>query len=164
MKNYGFILIALISMLSLTSCSENYSNGERIGYLTRFSEKGLIWKSWEGDLNVTQTGMNTSAIFSFSVDNDKDDKALVAKLDSAASLGWKVKIVYHELRGFNWLSNRGHTDFFVNDVVVLSKASPNLNTSLGSSDNSTASVTGRVIDTIYVVICKECPQSTLQKK
>ena len=34
-------MIALVSALViLTSCSENYSNGERIGVITQFSETG----------------------------------------------------------------------------------------------------------------------------
>lgn len=69
MKKY--ILIALVSAsLMLQSCSENYSNGERI---TQFSKTGRIWKSYEGYLNVTQTGMNSSIPFDFSIDNDHEE-------------------------------------------------------------------------------------------
>ena len=48
---------ATAATMLLTSCSENYSNGERIGVITQFSESGLVWKSWEGHLNATQTGI-----------------------------------------------------------------------------------------------------------
>jgi hypothetical protein len=57
-----FIYSASLMIIFLSSCSENYSNGERIGLITQFSHKGLFWKSWEGQLNLTQTGMNSSGI------------------------------------------------------------------------------------------------------
>ena len=114
------IVIALASaLIMLTSCSENYSNGERIGVITQFSETGLIFKSWEGHLNVTQTGMNSSRPFDFSIDNDKPDHRIITTLDSAAQHCWKVKLVYHETLGFNWFKNRGETEHFINKVEVL---------------------------------------------
>src|SRR5574343_351889 len=115
------LLILITAIVGFASCSENYSNGERIGTITQFSEKGLIWKSHEGHLNVTQTGMNSSTGFDFSVDNDNEPVGLVAKLDSAANFGWKVKLIYHETSGFNWLKNRGETDHFIKEVVDLDK-------------------------------------------
>ena len=69
MKMIKFLMIALVATLFLTSCTENYSNGERIGMITKFSQKGLVWNSWEGSLNTTQTGMNSATPFEFSVDN-----------------------------------------------------------------------------------------------
>jgi hypothetical protein len=141
------IMLALVSAsMILASCSENYSNGERIGVITQFSETGLIWKSWEGHLNVTQTGMNSSVPFDFSIDNDKPDQQVINTLDSAAQHGWKVKLVYHETAGFNWFKNRGQTDHFINRVEVLEK-------NFGNAFNGTQEkVSGKVIDTIYVVI------------
>jgi hypothetical protein len=61
-----FIIVVLAASLVLAGCSENYSNGERIGVITQFSETGLFWKIWEGHLNVTQTGMISSVPFDFS--------------------------------------------------------------------------------------------------
>lgn len=143
------IFMALgVAALSLQSCSENYSNGERIGVVTQFSNTGLVWKSHEGHLNVTQTGMNSSVPFDFSIDNDAEDPKVVALLDSAAQHGWKVKLVYHEVAGWNWFANRGATDHFVTKLEVLEK---NFGNAFNGSDNS-EKVTGRVIDTIYVVI------------
>jgi len=88
----------------MMSCSENYSNGERIGFMTKFSSKGFWsnWKSWEGELNLTQTGMNTSSLFDFSLDNDQlnQNEKLIKTLDSAAINGWKIKVKYHEVYGF----------------------------------------------------------------
>lgn len=139
------LLIATLS-LCLTSCSENYSNGERIGVITQFSNTGVVFKSHEGHLNVTQTGMNSSVPFDFSIDNDREDPALIATIDSAAQYGWKVKLVYHETCGKNWFGNRGATDHFVTKCEVLEK---NFGNQFNVKQNN---VTGKVVDTVYVVI------------
>ncbi len=148
MKN--LILIAIASaLLMLTSCSENYSNGERIGVVTQFSKTGVVWKSHEGHLNVTQTGMNSSVPFDFSIDNDNEPQTLVKTIDSAAQFGWKVKLVYHETCGKNWFKNRGETSHFVEKCEVLEKDFGNV---FNGKSQIEPKVTGRVIDTIYVII------------
>jgi hypothetical protein len=147
MKMIKFLMLALVSTMFLTSCTENYSNGERIGMITKFSQKGLVYSSWEGSLNTTQTGMNSATPFEFSVDNDINDPKVISTLDSAATEGWKVKIKYHETWNKNWFNNRGETDYFVKDIQVLDRDP------MGSVfGNKNINVGGRVVDTIYVVI------------
>jgi hypothetical protein len=146
MKRLLFVLFA-ISILG-TSCNENYSNGERIGLVTQFSKTGNFFKSWEGHLNVTQTGMNSSVPFDFSVDNDDEPEGIAKTLDSAATLGWKVKIKYHETFGKNWFNNRGNTDHFVTSVDVLDKTP--VQNALGIRGDSAHA--GKIIDTIFVMI------------
>lgn len=148
------LLLVLASALLLTSCTENYSNGERVGLVTQFSETGIMWKSWEGHLNLTQTGMNssTAAPFDFSIDNDRsdiDNEKLIKTIDSAAQYGWKIKIIYHETFGKNWLRNRGETDHFISKVEVLDK-NPVQNAFSGRKSEGKSG--GKVVDTIYVVI------------
>ena len=155
MKTIKFTILALVAAMSMTSCTENYSNGERIGMLTKFSQKGLVYDSWEGTLNTTQTGMNSAEPFQFSVDNDVNDPKVIATLDSAATYGWKVKIKYHETFGKNWFSNRGETNYFVKEVNVLDKnpiGSMFGSDSTGVKSNCDCKTSGKVIDTIYVVI------------
>lgn len=155
MKTIKFIFFAIGLATFMTSCTENYSNGERIGMITKFSEKGLVWNSWEGTLNTTQTGMNSAEPFEFSVDNDVNDPVVTSTLDSAATNGWKVKIKYHQTFGKNWFNNRGETNHFVKEVVVLDK-NP-LGSMFGTNktkSNCDCKTEGKVIDTIYVVIDK----------
>lgn len=153
------LLSTLFIILLLTSCSENYSNGERIGVITQFSKSGIIWKSHEGHLNVTQTGMNSSVPFDFSVDNDNEPEGVITILDSAAQHGWKVKLIYHETFGWNWLNNRGSTDHFISKVEVLEKNFGNMfngNTQQYIVQSTVQPIiSGKTIDTIYVVIYKE---------
>lgn len=37
------IFIFLIAMACLTSCKEQFSNGERVGTVTKFSKAGVFW-------------------------------------------------------------------------------------------------------------------------
>ena len=85
MKKVLFIIV--VSLLVFTSCIENYSNGERIGVITKFSKSGVIWDSWDGLLNITQTGMNSSGDpFTFSVDNDINDENVIKQLQDVPVL------------------------------------------------------------------------------
>jgi len=68
-------------------------------------------------LNVTQTGMNSSVPFDFSIDNDKAEPEVINLLDSAAQNGWKVKLIYHQTRGWNWFNNRGETNHFITKML-----------------------------------------------
>jgi hypothetical protein len=152
MKN---ILIAL-SILLLASCTENYSQGERIGMITKFSKSGLMYDSWEGHLNATQTGMNSADPLDFSIDNDHEDPKVIATLDSAATNGWKVKIRYHETMGKNWFNNRGETDHFVTEVDVLDRDMPGL---FGRPTVNAAPMATGKVDTVYVIVV---PRSALK--
>jgi hypothetical protein len=153
MKRHKKVSISIgLCLLLLSGCSENYSNGERIGVITQFSETGLVWKSWEGHLNVTQTGMNSSVPFDFSIDNDHPDQQIITMLDSAAQYGWKVKLVYHETAGKNVFKNRGETDHFITKVEVLERNFGN-----AFNGNQHQETSGRVVDTVYVVITPDNP-------
>ncbi len=143
---------ALLLILSLNSCTtENYSNGDRIGMVTKFSKCGYFWKSWEGHLNLTQTGMNTSGEpFEFSIDNDREDQNVINIIDSAARNGWKVKLTYHETLMKNWFSNRGETNHFITKVEVLEK-----NPVSSAFGHTTDSIVKGRVDTIYLVIYRK---------
>lgn len=148
MKKSTFLFAGIVL---LASCSEHYGSGERIGLITKFSRSGLIYKSWEGELHVTQTGMNsTMNDFDFSVDNDVEAQQgpMIATLDSAAKNGWKMRIIYHQVMCKNMTDSRGDTNFFVDSVQVLDKK---MSTLFNNNEGDTVR-RGRVIDTIYVVI------------
>lgn len=94
--------------------------------------------------------MNTSSLFDFSIDNDRENPYVIKMIDSAVNNGWKVKLTYHETYFKNWLSNRGETNYFVKDIEILDR------TTLGnnSSSKEDKKTIGHVIDTVYVVIDK----------
>ena len=85
-----YVLLAAMAV-SFGSCKENYSQGEKVGNLIEFTKKGVVWDSWEGSMNLTQTGMNTSGEpFYFSFDNDRADQdSLIELMKRAQVEGWK---------------------------------------------------------------------------
>ena len=144
------LTFAAIAVLSLTGCKENYSRGEKVGNLIEFAQKGVIWDSWEGRMNLTQTGMNTSGEpFQFSFDNDRDDQdSLINVLYQAQVEGWKVKVKYHAVWGLkNFFTNRGETDYFIDDVEVLDKDFANPLRQMSGRQ-------GQTVDTVWVVLDK----------
>lgn len=154
MKKFIYLLAVAFVSIAMYSCTENYSDGEKVGVLTEFAKSGLIWDSWDGCLNITQTGMNTSGDpFIFSFDNDRNDQShLIEMMKQAQIEGWKIKIKYHRVKGRNWFFNRGRSKYFVDSVDVLDRdfAKP-----LKGITDKPASVTARKIgngDTIFVVI------------
>ena len=158
-KTLLVFVVAVATCLMAVSCKENYSVGEKVGTLTEFAKSGLLWDSWDGRLNLTQTGMNTAGEpFEFSFDNDRDDQdSLINLLQQAQVEGWKIKIKYHRVQGWNWFENRGRFDYFVDDVEVLDKNFANV-LRMGDAPQ------GHVIDTIYVVIDKSEIRKMLKDK
>lgn len=147
-KTISKLLVLFVFAIAFTSCTENYSNGDRVGLISKFSKKGLKFNTWEGSMSITQTGMNQSGNdFDFSIDRDDQDGALINKIDSALQLGYKVKLKYHETFGWNWFNNRGETNYFVTECEFLDKT-PIQSAFNGNNTNNT----NVIHDTIYVVI------------
>jgi hypothetical protein len=92
------IMVAAVAAL-LVGCGKNYSNGSRVGVVTKLSEKGLIWDSWEGEMNMggvrdKHTDAGTVSVpnaFQFNV-----DPAAVPKVKEALRSGKRVELVYRE--------------------------------------------------------------------
>lgn len=82
-----------------------YSTGQRSGELIKISHKGVLFKTWEGEISQ---GISGAQIFSFSV---LDDEA-IAKLKEYQ--GSYVNLTYIErYRTFFWM---GDTKYFVTTV------------------------------------------------
>ncbi len=84
-----------------------YSEGYRSGELIKFSRKGVLVKTWEGEISHGLGGTN---VFSFSVE-DKE-RELIGKLKEFQ--GRYIKMSYKErYAAFFWL---GDTKYFVTEV------------------------------------------------
>ena len=103
------VLIAVYIWLSLTW---TYSSGERAGYVQKFSKKGWICKTWEGELAMVALPGAMSEKFFFTVRNDS-----VAALINQ-SLGKRVAISYHQHVGVP-TTCFGETGYWVNNVKVV---------------------------------------------
>jgi len=106
------IVLALFSAYTWLSLSWSYSTGERAGYVQKFSHKGFVCKTWEGELAIISIPGTLSEKFYFSVMDD-DTASKVNK-----SLGKKVSLTYEQHIGVP--SNCfGETQYFVTDVHVI---------------------------------------------
>jgi len=84
-----FILIILFVLYTWLTLSYSYSNGSRAGFLQKFSKRGWVCKTWEGEL-VTGSMLGNQEKFSFSVRDEE-----LAKLVSS-SIGKRVEIEYDQ--------------------------------------------------------------------
>ena len=88
----------------------NYSDGSRAGTIIKFSRKGYVFKTYEGQLNLD--ALSEKGIWEFSV--FRSDEGIQQEIDDALSRGYKVKLHYKEkLFQFDW---RGKTKYFVYEV------------------------------------------------
>jgi len=84
----------------------SYSKGERAGYVQKFSKKGWICKTWEGELALVSIPGTMSEKFSFTVRND----SIAARVNE--TMGKRVALVYHQHVGIP-TSCFGDTQYFV---------------------------------------------------
>jgi hypothetical protein len=113
------ILIGLLVLVvgagglwTLVTLSFSYSEGDRIGFVQKFSRKGWICRTWEGELAMSPVPGATPQIFPFTVRDD----GVVTKIQSFE--GKKVSLRYEEKRGVP-SSCFGDTDYFVTDARSL---------------------------------------------
>ncbi len=106
------IYLLYILIISLIT----YSEGTRAGELIKFSHKGVLVKTWEGEISQ---GISGAQIFEFSVLGG--DKDVIEKLKEYQ--GQYVKLTYEERYDtfFFW----GDTNYFVTDVDL--EQSPHFN-------------------------------------
>ncbi len=107
--------VILFSVYTWVSLSWTYSHGERAGYVQKFSQKGWVFKTWEGELAMVSIPGTMPEKFYFSVRSD----SVAAHIN--ASLGEKVALAYDQHVGvpLNWWAE---TEYFVTGVRVLAAA------------------------------------------
>ncbi|MBM1107584.1 6-phosphogluconate dehydrogenase [Aurantibacter crassamenti] len=110
-----FLLIAIAAFYAFIYFVP-YSQGYRSGELIKFSSRGVLTKTWEGEISQ---GISGAQIFSFSV-LDKE-KEVIQKLKDYQ--GKYVKVTYVERYAtFFWL---GDSNYFITEVVE--EKSPHFN-------------------------------------
>lgn len=112
------IPIGLFTLYTWAALTWVYSTGERAGYVQKFSEKGYVCKTFEGELILVSMPGTQAEKFFFTV----KDKAMAKKIND--SLGKRVRLTYEEHKGIP-SDCFGETSYFVNDVQLLDKQSVN---------------------------------------
>lgn len=90
----------------------SYAEGERAGYVQKFSKRGWLCKTWEGELAMVSMPGTMSEKFFFSVRDD----AVANKIN--ANMGRKVALQYEQHVGLP-TSCFAETQYFVVDLVAL---------------------------------------------
>lgn len=89
-----------------------YSTGERSGFVQKFSKRGWIIKTWEGELAMVNLPGAMPEIFTFTVRDEK----VVPAIES--TMGNRVVLTYDQHKGLP-PHLFGDTPYFVNKVRVV---------------------------------------------
>jgi len=103
------LLFAAYTALALTW---TYSSGERAGYVQKFSKKGWLCKTWEGELAIMALPGTIPEKFYFTV-RDDSVAALVTQ-----SMGKRVAVTYRQHVGVP-TSCFGETEYYVVGVLPV---------------------------------------------
>ncbi len=109
---FALLIVLLFAAYTWLALSYDYSDGERAGYVQKFSRKGWICKTWEGDLAMVNLPGQPAEIFSFTV----RDEAVAEKLN--ATMGKRVSLHYEQHIGVP-TSCFGESAYFVTDVRAV---------------------------------------------
>ncbi len=120
MRKFLFWLIAIIviflAVYTFINVSYTYSDGNRAGRLIKFSHKGYVFKTYEGELNLgginaTNGGVMINNMWQFSV-ADKSVADTLSKLE-----GKDISLHYNEK--ISTLPWRGDSKYIVDRVVEV---------------------------------------------
>ena len=105
-------IVVAFSVYTWGALTWSYSHGERAGYVQKFSRKGWVFKTWEGELAMVSIPGTMPEKFYFSVRDDSVASAI------NASLGGRVALSYEQHVGvpLSWFAE---TEYFVTAVRVI---------------------------------------------
>jgi hypothetical protein len=109
--------LILIGLYTLFMLWWSYSEGERAGVLQKFSKRGWICKTYEGELAQYVVGGVAPQIWHFSV----RDPAVAEQLHKA--VGQQLRIHYAEHRGLP-TTCFGETGYFADGFEIISAPQP----------------------------------------
>jgi hypothetical protein len=109
----GFLIAVILALAGFTwlTLSWAYSEGERAGFVQKFSRKGWVCKTWEGELAMVTLPGTVAERFPFTV----RDAAVAATLN--ANIGKRVTLHYEQHK---WVPTScfGDTEYFVTGAQV----------------------------------------------
>ncbi len=109
---FVIVPVTLIVLWTVISVNWTYSQGFRAGYVQKFSKKGLVCKTWEGQLAMVNVPGALQERWDFTVKNDS-----VAQLLESA-MGHQVRVSYDQHVGVP-TSCFGETEYYVTGVEVI---------------------------------------------
>ncbi|WP_085316418.1 hypothetical protein [Derxia lacustris] len=115
MKKVLLVLVVLLMLVAgwfWIALHWSYSNGERAGWVQKFSHKGWLCKTWEGELSMVAMPGTVPEKFEFTVLSDD-----VARQINAA-MGRRVSLHYEQRVGLPG-SCFGDTRYYVDQIQVF---------------------------------------------
>ena len=117
----GFLVAIILGFAAFTWLTLHwaYSEGERAGLLQKFSRRGWICKTWEGEMVLATVATVNAEKFLFTV---RDDQVEVAK-QLGADIGQHLSVHYEQHK---WIPTScfGDTEYFVTSVRPETPAQP----------------------------------------
>jgi hypothetical protein len=104
--------ILFFVLYTWTALNWNFSEGERAGFVQKFSRRGWLCKTWEGELSMVSMPGTNPEKFLFTVRDDNIGQQI------NQSLGRRVTLTYQQHKGIP-TSCFGETEYFVVAVRVL---------------------------------------------
>jgi len=118
-RQRGITALAVVAIAALLAVAWfwfflvwNYSTGERAGWIQKFSQKGWICKTWEGEMAMVTMPGTSQEKFLFTVRDD----AVAARINKV--MGKRVSLHYEEKMGLP-TSCFGETRHYVNNVTAV---------------------------------------------
>lgn len=116
MKRFFFVIVPLVGVLGALYfylvLNWNYSSGERAGWVQKFSKKGWVCKTWEGELAMVSMPGTTQEKFAFTV----WDEEVATRINQA--MGRRVSLHYDEKVGLP-SSCFGETRHWVSNITIV---------------------------------------------
>ncbi|PSR13022.1 MAG: 6-phosphogluconate dehydrogenase [Bacteroidetes bacterium] len=110
---FGVAIVA--GLLFIWVCGWTYSDGTRAGELIKVSTKGVVFKTYEGQLNLGGFSSSDSGVVGNTWDFSTTKKAVYQRLQELE--GHKVKLTYRQR--YKPLPWQGKTEYFIDEVKVL---------------------------------------------
>lgn len=100
-----------------------YSDGYRAGTLIKFSKKGYLFKTYEGELNLgmvlnddpNRSPTSVGSLWQFSVSSSAD--SVIHKIDDALLTGKRIKLHYQEK--YTTAFWRGDSRYLIDDAEIV---------------------------------------------
>ena len=110
----GIVLVVagLVAGYGLIVANWSYSTGERAGWVQKFSHKGWLCKTWEGEMAMVTMPGTMSEKFIFTAWNSD----IVSQITS--SMGRRVALSYEQKKGLP-SSCFGDSEYWITGVRVL---------------------------------------------
>lgn len=118
------VLLAILAVILLglvawpwAALNWSYSEGDRAGYVQKFSKKGWLCKTWEGEIAMVTMPGAIPEKFEFTVRDD----AVAKRINELAG---KRVVLFYEQHKFLPTSCFGETEYFVGSVREVNESAP----------------------------------------